>query len=212
MRSNVEHWQEIQKDGYFETHPCYNGLKEFGPDEAVYAIEQFRPLATDAKLAVIGCGYGRESLGLARKAGHVWGIDVSPLILGKAHTFLSERGVTNFTGVLAESYADEIPDGLDLVFSLVVMQHLTRDLVRDYFLRLGGKLKSGGCFVVQFIESIGDKSTDVDLSVKHEPSVSWTVNDLHGLSQHAGVTFREVRTILATPDCFWHWAYFTKEA
>src|ERR1700686_4678564 len=123
-RSNLDVWKRLQNEHYFEKHPCYMGISEFGGQEAVEAIRWFLPLRSDMRVAVIGCGFGRETLKLAPLVKEVYGIDVNNSILGKATAFLSERGVGNFTPVLAETFAQTIPTGLDLVFSIVVMQHL----------------------------------------------------------------------------------------
>ncbi len=212
MRSNVEHWKRLQHDGYFETHPCYKGIREFGGDDEVALVEQFVPLSPDMIMIVIGCGYGRETLKFATRVRKVYGIDVSPTILNKAAAFLSQRGVTNFTPVTAESYKDTIPSGIDLVFSIVVMQHLTRDLVLDYFQTLANKLSDRGCFVVQFLELMLDGAPkDAELQV-YEPSVSWTTRELFDLAKNAGLQFVAVRTHLATPTAVWHWAFFKRGA
>jgi cyclopropane fatty-acyl-phospholipid synthase-like methyltransferase len=210
MRSNVGHWKTLQNKGYFEKHGYYSGLTEKAPDEAVTVIKLFQPLAPDAQVVVIGCGYGRESLGLCRNVSHVFGIDVSPIILDKAVKFLGDRSITNFTPVLAEEYDRRITPGIDLVFSIVVMQHLTRDLVRDYFARLGAKLNPGGAFIVQFLEHTETPNRDVDLSRAHEPAVSWTVAELFELAEASKLNPVEVRSIKAENKTLWHWAYFTR--
>lgn len=209
----LEHWRAVQAKGYFDDHPAYGGLREFGSDEAVYAIEQFRPLSPEAQVVVIGCGYGRESLGLARRAQTVWGIDVSAPVLRTAVGFLSDRGVHNFRPALAGQYATVIPDGVDVVFSLVVMQHLPREFVRSYFSTLSAKLRPGGCFVVQFLENMDthEDAPDIPEGVE-EPSVSWTVRQLAELADHAGVVFQEVRSLRVAARTLWHWAYFVREA
>jgi cyclopropane fatty-acyl-phospholipid synthase-like methyltransferase len=73
---------------------------------------------------------------------HVYGIDMSSVILAKAVRHLAERSIINFTPILADRYKTDIPDGIDLVFSIVVMQHLTRDLVADYFGSLAKNLSA----------------------------------------------------------------------
>src|SRR5712692_10243689 len=65
IRSNLDVWKKLQDKGYFENHPCYKGISDFGGQEAVQAIEWFTPIRADMKIAVIGCGYGRETLKLA---------------------------------------------------------------------------------------------------------------------------------------------------
>ena len=45
-----------------------------------------------------------------------------------------------------------------------------------------------------------------------EPSVSWTVRQLAGLADHAGLAFTEVRSIRVAARTLWHWAYFVRES
>jgi SAM-dependent methyltransferase len=211
-RSNLDVWKRLQNEGYFEKHPCYKGISDFGGQEAVEAIERFVPIRADMKIAVIGCGYGRETLKLAPLVQRVYGIDVSGTILDKAVTYLSERNVSNFTPVLAESFVRTIPSGLDLVFSIVVMQHLTRDLVRSYFVELRNKLTPGGGFVVQFLDeaSVDYKGTDAPEKTGGEPSISWSPWQLVELSRAAELKLVEIRTQLVTDAALWHWAYFQR--
>jgi hypothetical protein len=91
------------------------------------------------------------------------------------------------------------------------MQHLTRDLVMDYFSSLGEKLKPGGGFVVQFLEELNVDNFDAELR-KYEPSVSWTLRQLAHLSMDAKLDFIDVHTQLVTPTALWHWVYFRKPA
>jgi SAM-dependent methyltransferase len=212
-RSNLDVWKKLQSENYFEKHPCYKGISDFGGEEAARAINWFLPLRSDMKVAVIGCGYGRETLKLAPLVGHIYGIDVSETILNKAVGYLSERGIKNFTPVLAESFAQTMPSGLDVVFSIVVMQHLTRDLVRNYFVELGKKLTPGGGFVVQFLDEPGVDYGRTDAPEKSggEPSISWSPWQLVELSRKAGLTLVEIRTQLVTDTALWHWAYYRKE-
>lgn len=213
IRSNLEVWKKLQDENYFESHPCYKGINDFSGDEAVEAIQWFLPIRSDMRVAVIGCGYGRETLRLAPLVHQVYGIDVSETILKKAVSYLSERGVSNFSPIIAETFAQDIPDGIDLVFSIVVMQHLTRDLVHNYFTQLRRKLLPGGSFVVQFLDvEIPDYSaSDASIQGGGEPSVSWSPWQLVELSRAAGLKFVEIRTQLVTDVALWHWVHFRKE-
>lgn len=125
MRSNLEIWKRLQDAHYFENHPCYRGISGFAGDVAVQAIQWFRPLRNDMRLAVIGCGYGRERI-LKRP---------SPTCPSVASAILRRffRSASTW------------------VFSIAVMQHSTRDLVRNCFTELGRMLVRGG-FVVQFLD------------------------------------------------------------
>jgi SAM-dependent methyltransferase len=204
LRSNVEQWKQLQDLDYFENHPCYMGLRDF--DQSTCAtIETFTPLAPEMNVVVIGCGYGRETAHIAPRVRHVWGIDVSQKILDKAQKYLTDRGVTNFTPALSDSYKTDIPAKIDLVFSIVVMQHLTRDLVVDYFKHLGEKLNPKGRILVQFVEDFMATDEDADLRA-YEPSINWTPRQILELSQTCKLKFIEVRTKQVTPTALWHWA------
>jgi cyclopropane fatty-acyl-phospholipid synthase-like methyltransferase len=211
-RSNVCHWQELQRAGYFHHHPLYRTPSDelIGPDgNDVYMIESFLPLRRDMKVVVIGCGYGRESAEIAPRVAHVWGIDVADETLALASDFLTERGVSNFTPVHVDRYKGEIPAEIDLVYSMVVMQHLTRDLVVEYFEALSGKLLPGGSFLVQFVEDHNsERQYDADLKV-YEPSVSWTSKEISSLCQSCGLRVN-ILTLKVTPTASWHWAHATK--
>ena len=203
-RSNVQFWKQMQEDRYFENHPCYHGLVDMDAADCAM-IEWFLPLSKQMNAVVIGCGYGRETLHIAPRVAHVFGIDVSPTILEKAVTWLRERGVANFTPVQAEAYGEAIPDGIDLVFSIVVMQHLTRDLVADYFAVLGAKLNPQGRMVVQFLEEIGtEHQSEAELRL-YEPSVSWSVPEIARLCRESGLRLEMARSYLATDTALWHW-------
>jgi len=97
-------------------------------EAGVAIINRFHPLAPDSKVVAIGCGYGRETLKITPIVNRMYGIDVSKKILDKAVNFLGTRNVHNFTPVLADNYKMAIPDSIDVVLSIVVMQRLTRDL------------------------------------------------------------------------------------
>lgn len=206
IRSNLKYWKEMQDNGYFEQHSCYNGLKDLG-DDVTSIINKFLKLDFDMIVVVIGCGYGRETMYIAPHVNHVFGIDVNETILNKAVNYLNEASIKNFTGILAENYDELIPNGIDLVFSIVVMQHLTRDLVRDYFKRLKNKLNKDGIFVVQFLENLNnDVYSDAQLRT-YEPSVSWNPSQIKELAHLSGLSV-EIQTSQVTPKALWHWACF----
>lgn len=209
-KSNIEHWKKLQDGMYFENHPCYKGITDFGNQEAVDAINMFMKLDSNMNVVVIGCGYGRESLGLAPLVRNIYGIDVNQTILEKAVSYLNSHGVTNFIPIEAEKFVELIPTGQDLVFSIVVMQHLTRDLVRNYFLELGKKLNPGGHVIVQFLDT-DDGSYHADAPNQTvEPSISWSPWQLVQLARYSGLKFETIRTQLVTEKALWHWVHFTK--
>ena len=209
FRSNIAQWKAMQDNGYFDNHPLYRDLI----DNAVFdcaMIERFVPLSGVGDVVVIGCGYGRESVHIARRVGHVFGIDVSEKILDRAVKHTRDNGVTNFTPVLAERFAETIPQGVDLVFSHVVFQHLTRDLARRYLSVLADKLAPGGAMVIQFCEDFAvDRINDAALEV-YEPSVSY---DLRQIIEASGPRLKlmSAQSSLVTPTALWHWVHLAAD-
>jgi len=207
IRSNLKYWQQLQDNGYFEKHPDYSGLKEYGEDYNI--INKHIPLSKEMNVLVIGCGYGREILQIAHHVKHVYGIDVNRNILDKADNFLAERGITNFTSVLADEWKDVVPNNIDLVYSIIVFQHLTRDLVKDYIHGLTKKLSPDGKFLCQFAEL--DLGThDAELR-PYEPNVRWSKTEIEQLIKECDLTKNSIQTQEAYGQGNWHWAFFGKQ-
>lgn len=117
-------------------------------------------------LAVIGCGYGRESRHFAGRVKTVYGIDVSPVVLEQAEAFVA---LPNFIPVLAGEYKAVVPD-VDYVYSHSVFQHIPHEIARDYIETFKVKLRPGGAMYVQFVEH---RCADKPIA-KPEPVYSWT--------------------------------------
>src|SRR5262249_39018009 len=147
-------------------------------------IAEFFKLQPHHVVVNIGCGYGREALHIAPRVAHVYGIDVSEELLARTAGFLATNGAANFTGLPAEIYKDVITERIDFVYSLVVMQHLTRDLARDYINTLGARLAPDGRMLIQFIHELYDRVDEADAELRdYEPSISWTAPQIVGLAQ-----------------------------
>ena len=212
MKSNVELWKILQERSYFETHPCYRredaSLNTDADDDKT--IARYLRLEDKRRVAVIGCGFGRETAVIAPKVGHVWGIDVSPVILEKTAAYLDAKGITNFTPVLAERWKEDLPADLDLVYSFIVFQHLTRDLVRDYVLNMPAKLGPQGEMVCQFADMTYGTS-DAGLEHPHEPSVRWNREDIEALMRDAGLSLLHLDRQIIPEHGDWWWAHCCKK-
>jgi len=209
MKSNLHNWQRLQERDYFGGHPCYHredgSLNTDADDDKV--LERYVRLAEKRRLAVIGCGFGREVAVIAPKVGHVWGIDVTPGILDKAVAFLGGRGIANFTPVLAERWKEDLPGDLDCVYSFIVFQHLTRDLVRDYVLHLPAKLGPTGEVVCQFAD-LTYGTRDVADDTPHEPCVRWGRADIEALVAESGLHLYHLDRQVIPEHGDWWWAHF----
>ncbi|MEZ0369483.1 MAG: class I SAM-dependent methyltransferase [Candidatus Sericytochromatia bacterium] len=203
--SNLLHWQQMQETGYFDGHAHYQtseGLLQDGSD--LKLIARYTELNSNQKVAVIGCGYGRETLLIAPLVAQVWGIDVSEKILAQARDFLSERGIANFVPVLAERWHTDIPDDLDLAYAYTVFQHLTKHLVEDYVLGMAQKLRPGGSLICQFMHS--HTGTHDAALTSYEPHVSWTRPEIVRLAAKAGLELASLDEQLVVQDeqIFWY--------
>lgn len=209
MKSNLRHWQALQDTGYFDNHPCYRredgSLLTDAEDHEI--IGRYLRLEDKRRVAVIGCGFGRETAVIAPRVGHVWGVDVSPRILEKAVKHLEGRGIENFTPVLAERWKQDLPDDLDFVYCYIVFQHLTRDLVYDYVTSMPARLAPGGEMLCQFAD-MRYGTRDAGLDHAHEPSVRWNRQDIEALVDAAGMQlFRLDRQPIPEHGDWW-WAHF----
>jgi glycosyltransferase involved in cell wall biosynthesis/ADP-heptose:LPS heptosyltransferase/Tfp pilus assembly protein PilF len=204
IHSNLSCWKQLQDDGYFQNHHFYKGNYNHGEDDKI--ISRFTPLRRDMVVVVIGCGYGREVVHIAPHVRHVYGIDVNHSILDKAAGYLRNHGIGNFTPVLADAWKAEIPNAIDLVYSFVVFQHLTRDLVRDYIRGLTAKLSPKGKFICQFAD-LNDGTEDAKLEI-YEPSVRWNKTEIETLIRDTGLSLYRMESQNLPELGDWHWAFF----
>lgn len=210
--TNLETWKKLQEDNYFDTHPRYKNLSPLTSTDvqAFYPVEyiqQFTPISPEWKVLVIGCGIGLDIVQIAPHIKEIWGVDVNDTVLEKASRLLQEAGINNFQLRTVETWKEQTPNDFDLVFSITVMQHLSRDLVIEYFQSFQQKLKHGGKGVIQFLERSGGDRPD-----KAEPSFSWKRQELRRLIEQAGLVLLECKTIQILNRRSWHWLYFRKDS
>ncbi|MEZ0369009.1 MAG: class I SAM-dependent methyltransferase [Candidatus Sericytochromatia bacterium] len=202
--SNLVYWQQMQEQGYFDTHAQYvtpTGLWREGRD--LERIQRYLSLDKAQLVAVIGCGYGRESALICPHVGHVWGIDVTTSLLARAQADLQARGITNFTPVLAADWSAGLPDKLDLVYCYTVFQHLTKHLVVQYIEGLADRLSPGGHLVCQFLQATTGLY-DAELGV-YEPQVSWSDSELQRLFGRSGYQILHYDREAKRADLDWIW-------
>ncbi len=95
-----------------------------------------------------GCGSGANSVLLANRGAHVWGIDISEDLLRLARRRLAVSGREGGATFIAGSAHDmPFPDGsIDVVFGIAILHHLDLDLVSREVRRV---LKPGGRAIFQ---------------------------------------------------------------
>lgn len=91
-----------------------------------------------------GCGVGRLTLPLARRAGHVTGCDVSPTMLEIAHRNAEEAGLQNVRFIPTAELEGSPGRRFDFICSLLVFQHIPTGVGYPLFARLLASLAAGG--------------------------------------------------------------------
>ena len=90
---------------------------------AAFLLPRLQP---DADVLDMGCGPGSITVGLARRAGTVVGVDVSAEMVESASRLAAEEGVDNARFDVGSAYDLPFDDGsFDVVYAHQVMQHLS---------------------------------------------------------------------------------------
>jgi ubiquinone/menaquinone biosynthesis C-methylase UbiE len=100
------------------------------------------------RIVDFGCGSGANSVLLANRGAHVWGIDISEDLLRLAKRRLAVSGREDGATFIAGSAHDmPFPDNsIDVVFGIAILHHLDLDLVSREVRRV---LKPGGRAIFQ---------------------------------------------------------------
>jgi SAM-dependent methyltransferase len=129
-----------------------------------YPIPELRlPSAAGSTLLDIGCNWGRWSVAAARKGYRAVGIDPS---LGAV---LAARRVCRQLGASAEfvvgdaRYLPFAASSFDLVFSYSVLQHFSKEDVRQTLSEIGRVLRAHGASLVQMPNAFGIRSLQQQL-------------------------------------------------
>jgi SAM-dependent methyltransferase len=113
-------------------------------------------LAPDAVALDLGCGIGRVALHTAPLCRRLWAVDASPLMLRYARRRLAGCGNVSFARSRGTAVPD-VPDAsVDLVYSLLTLQHLERE---DAFLLMEDArrmLRPGGVAYLTFPNLLSD--------------------------------------------------------
>ena len=99
----------------------------------------------------VGCGIGRVEKYLAPRVGELHAIDISAEMIAHARHRLGRLPNVFLREVALDEYLGAFPDGtFDLVFSLLVLQHMEREHAFAYLRDARRVLKRGGFLFVQF--------------------------------------------------------------
>ncbi len=97
-----------------------------------------------------GCGLGRVTFHLAKEFDHVVGVDISKNHIALAKNKKAEFLVNNIDFVVLEKGVEDIPKRpYDLIFSVIVLQHIRKKEVFRIFSRFIELVKEGGVIIFQ---------------------------------------------------------------
>jgi ubiquinone/menaquinone biosynthesis C-methylase UbiE len=92
------------------------------------AAERLGPhLSAGAVVVDLGCGIGRVALHVAPRCRLLWAVDASPLMLRYARRRLGERDNVLYARSRGTAVPDVPTGSVDLVYSLLTLQHLERE-------------------------------------------------------------------------------------
>jgi len=108
-------------------------------------VERFRPGFRPSHALDFGCGVGRVTIPLARRAARVSGVDVSPAMLAEARKNLAAAGVAERVDL-----GDSVHGPYDFVHSHHVFQHIPERRGLELTRRLVAALAPGGVGVLHY--------------------------------------------------------------
>jgi len=97
----------------------------------------------------LGAGYGRVDKYLAPHVKTLILVDISPTMLDLARKRLGEFENVEYVLTVGDSLPP-IQEGIDLAFSMFVLQHLPKEVAFRYLIEINRVLKPGGKLLLQF--------------------------------------------------------------
>jgi ubiquinone/menaquinone biosynthesis C-methylase UbiE len=163
--------------------------------------ERLAPLIepTDTVLD-LGCGIGRVVKYVAPMCGTIWAVDASETMLGYARSRLAGLPNVRFARCSGTSVPDVADDAVDVVYSLITLQHLEREdafaLLRD----LRRVLRPGGRAYITFPNLLSDPYLDCFLTYVDQGEVAnpvrarlYTPQEVARILPAAGFEVRELQ-------------------
>jgi len=133
---------------------------ETGIGDAAHFMECLDQVArVNRRIALdFGCGVGRITRALAQYFETVVGLDVAPSMIERARTLNTDR--PNCTFVLnREPHLRQFADGtFDVIYSVIVLQHIRPAIVRRYIPEFIRVLAPGGVLMFQLPDVMGTDS------------------------------------------------------
>lgn len=205
------HWSVItddrfHKDRLEENIDVFFRMGEGDIGRVAAALARVGAALGDIGTAIdFGCGVGRLSIPLSRQTGHVTGVDISWAHLAEARRNVERLGLGNLDLRQISSVAEiaDLPQ-VDLVLSIIVLQHNPPPVMRAILAALCGRVKPGGYLYLQAptyrngyrysaAEDQGDVAQEMEMHLLPQHVLFGTIGE-------AGLTILEVLEDAATFD------------
>jgi len=109
--------------GWWDPEGPFRPLHELNPARLRFIADRVE--LSGRKIVDVGCGGGILAESLARKGGHVTGIDVAPRVLATARLHLHESGLEiDYREVTVEELARQEPQSFDVVTCMEMLEHV----------------------------------------------------------------------------------------
>jgi ubiquinone/menaquinone biosynthesis C-methylase UbiE len=152
-------------------HPWQAVLEDTSSAKEVYSrgsdfvvlLEKFKLINKKTKVLDIGCGVGRVEYALAKKVENIVGIDISPSMIRLANANVKAKNVEFLVGN-GQNLQNLADSSFDLVFSVIVFQHLPRKTFKNYLKESYRVLGKGNLF---FQISVDEKGIKEDPPKNH---------------------------------------------
>ena len=148
-RSSVE--ATLTADAALKITPATFARYEAPPQDTVFPLEFAYALLGDVaglRIVDFGCGSGANTVLLANRGAHVWGVDISEDLIRLAQRRLEVNGRGGSAQFIVASAHDlPFPDNsIDIVFGIAILHHLDLQLVSQEVHRV---LRPGGRAIFQ---------------------------------------------------------------
>jgi SAM-dependent methyltransferase len=147
--------------------------------------------AEPATILDFGCGAGRVTLPLVElwPRSQIIAADASRTMLVRLHhASLPGRHNANITPLLSDGFDGRLPEGLDAVHSIIVLQHYLWEDGAELLRRLVRAVRPGGLLGIQLpLYAIEGQSSD------WTGVTTWTVHRFAEVAQQAGAAILEAR-------------------
>jgi|LauGreDrversion2_6_1035139.scaffolds.fasta_scaffold28841_2 ubiquinone/menaquinone biosynthesis C-methylase UbiE len=121
--------------------------------EVMARAAEVHPTLQKGKALDFGCGVGRLSQALAAHFDEVYGVDISPSMIGHAVRFNQFPDRCRFH-VNGSERLELFPDAsFDLIYSNIVLQHIEPQYSKQYIAEFVRLLKPGGLLVFQILSA-----------------------------------------------------------